>query len=263
MPVKIPLIDGSGWHLARTGWEIRETAIVSKVVGLGPELIFNAYQELVSFGIDINQPHPVVFDAFCTDIEPGAISNDAVTFRITFKQYDFRNSVIEVSSSVAQVETDKDSEGNLVTVEYKYPDDYEWNADLQGVTKTQTGLLSKIQPEPSISITRREVILGIDLTGKKLLFEGKVNQGGWLLEPDAPTGTWLCTSIGGRSQDNGLTYDVTYTFQFRRNDWGETARFIDPGTGQAPADLVDGVGFKDVRIYETADFNLLGLGIIV
>lgn len=263
MAVKVPLIDGSNWKLTRTGWTIIETAIVSEVVGLGPEVIFNAYQQLVAFGIDINQPHPVVFDAFVTDIEPGAISNDVVHFRVTYKQYEFPLSVIEVNSSVAQVETDKASDGTLVTVEYTYPSDYEWNADLQGVTKTQTGLLSKIQPEPAISITRREFILGIDLVSKKLTFEGSVNEAGWELEPGAAPGQWLCTSIGGRSQDNGLTYDVTYTFQFRSDTWAETARFIDPGTGQAPADLVDGTGFKSVPIYDTADFNLLNLGITV
>lgn len=260
MPVTpYPLINGSGWHFTQEGGTIIENAVASDVQGQGQWLIWNAYLMLVANGIDIGTVHNVVVTAFVTDIEPTAVSHNTVTFRITYKEYRFPTSVIEVGSSVAQVETDKDAFGERVTVQYTYPDDYEWNAYLKGVTKTQTGLLSKIQPEPSITITRREMITGFDLTSKKLIFEGTTNEAGWELEPDALRDQWLCTSIVGRSQDNGRTYDVTYTFQYRRDTWNETVRFIDPGTGQPPSDLVSGTGYKDVFVYETANFNLLEL----
>jgi hypothetical protein len=168
--------------------------------------------------------------------------------------------VIEVNNSVAQVQTDKDKLGVRQTVSYTYPADYKWNADLQGVTQTVPGLISKIMPEPSIAITRREKIVGQALVQKKLVYEGFVNGLTWDLNPISGLRTWLCTGIGGRSQDNGLTYDVTYTFQYRADTWDATIRFIDPGTGQAPADLVAGTGYKDVEVYPLADFNLLGLG---
>ena len=191
MAVTPPLVDGSGWHLTREGWTIIENFIVSGVnAGTNPSnMIFVAYQELVAFGVDINIAHSIVTTAFVTDIEPAGIANDAVTFRVTFKQYERPISVIEVGNSVAQVETDKDASGAQVTTEYEYPDDYEWNADLKGKTKTQTGLLSKIQPEPSISISRRENISGQGLTFTKLVFEGKTNLAGWFLQPDAATET--------------------------------------------------------------------------
>ncbi len=261
MAVTQALIDGSGWHLTREGWAIIENFIVSGVnAGTNPSnMIFVAYQELVAFGVDINIAHAIVTTAFVTDIEPAGIKNDAVTFRVTFKEYERPISVIEVGNSVAQVETDKDSDGVKQTLSYDYPDTYEWNADLKGKTKIQPGLMSKILPEPSISITRREIITGQNLTAKKLVFEGKLNVAGWWLEPDAATKTWLCTGIGGRSQDNGLTYDVTYTFQYREDTWDADIRFIDPGTGDTPSDVVDGTGFKTVQIYKTADFNLLEL----
>jgi len=276
MPVTQALIDGSGWHLDRQGWKIVENYVVSEVgAGSNPSnMIPVAYQMLVSFGVDINFSHAIVTTAFCTDIEPAAIANNAVTFRVTFKEYEIPVSVIEVGNSVAQVETDKDKEGDRVLLQYTYPDDYKWNADLQGEVVTQPGLLPKIMPEPSISITRREVILGIALVARKLEYEGKVNSSTWALNPASEARTWLCTGIGGRSQDNGLTYDVTYTFQYREDTWDETARFVDAGTGQTPSDIIienKGTlpsgqtlyGARDVKLYKEIDFNGLELGIAV
>ena len=264
MAVTQALIEGSGWHLDRQGWRIVENFIVSDVnAGTNAAaMIPAAYQQLVQQNIDINLSHAIFTTAFCTDIEPAAIANDAVTFRVTYKEYEMPDPVIEISSSVAQVETDKNAAGVQQTTSYTYPSDYKWNTDLQGVTQTSTGLISKIMPEPAISISRREMPVGggRELIVRKLIYEGHVNMNTWGLVPDSSEPkTWLCTGIGARTQDRGITYDVTYNFQYRADTWDHTIRFLDPGTGQPPSDLVEGTGYKDVQVYLTADFNLLNL----
>jgi len=264
--VTLSQIDGASWTLTRAGWTITRIATVDGVVGTGEQIVFNAYQALVGAGVDINTNHPIIPLCVVTEIVPTALSSDQVVFRITYQQYNFHTAVIEVGNSVSQVETDKDVDGKLQTVEYDYPADYEYNTDLQGITKTQPGYIQKIQPEPPISITRTELITGIDLTAKKLEYEGTVNDGPWRLDPSAEAKTWLCTGIGGRSEDNGISYDVTYTFIYRKDGWDDTIRFVDPNTGQTPSDIVEGhtynlsgVGSKPVKTYAEKNFDALEL----
>lgn len=54
---------------------------------------------------------------------------------------------------------------------------------------------------------------------------------------DAP-GIWLCTKMNGYSDDNGVTWNVTYEFQRRLPNWDATAWYRDPATG-APIALPD------------------------
>jgi hypothetical protein len=143
-----------------------------------------------------------------------------------------------------QVETNKTAQGNVITVGYS-----SGGAD-------QGGLVSKLVPNTTISVTRRE-------SGspgfKSRTYVGKVNAGSWSRDPGALARTWLCTAITGRSTDGGSTYEVNYQFQYREETWDETVVYMDTETGRPAVGITDGDGIEEYIIYQTANFNALGL----
>ena len=180
--------------------------------------------------------------------------------------------------------------GEPIQVKYTYPEGHE----KEGETETTGVMVNKLIPEMTIDIQRTEwgptygYAAGYDISqiimARKSFFEGHINNApynpvptvnwvqkgsGWYTLQQAPpteallsdgttttnnTGCWLCAGINATTNDNGLTYDVSYTFMFRNplwvwvavslggkgytlfGGWTPTAIFIDPTTGRPPAD---------------------------
>jgi len=73
--------------------------------------------------------------------------------------------------------------------------------------------------------------------------------------------TLLCLGIDGTSPDGGLSWLVTYRFQYRPDTWDATIVYIDPETDRPHPDIdlatLDGVIVEE--IYQPGDFSTLDL----
>lgn len=268
-------VEGNSAILTQRGWTVYRTCIVSGLDSTfaGYAKIKAAYLAMIAFDpqADINRYHPHFGAALCKQIEPTSLSPDTVTLRLTYEEPDFRTSQVEFGSSADQVETDRDALAALVTVAYTYPATYPYDTSLQGKTVTQRGLMPMLLPEGTIRVTRRESLTVYQINQLKR-YEGRLNDGPWDGDPTAIAGQWMCVSITATTDTFSLLapyvrgpqpYDVTYMFQERPSGnvggWRTTVRFIDPTTGQAPADLVANTGYKDVWLYASASFSALQL----
>jgi len=259
--VKLDIIEGANTRLSKDGWEWTRVALVSGLTGTGPEKQAAAVNAVIDIVGPIGAAHPTVA-AVITEFVSSVDSSDDVRVSIIYRppsvipDPDQPAAVIEVGSSLSQVESNRDVNNNLISVSYKYPNDYKLDERKQGQTITQGKMLTR--PAPESSFVFRRVETGSP-GGKSRAYVGKVNAAGWAADPSAAEKTWLCTAITGVSNDGGETYDVTYQFQYREDTWEEDAVFINPDDGMPPADLVAGTGTKKVSMTGTANFNNLNL----
>jgi len=188
------------------------------------------------------------------------------------------DSTIQTGATLTQIETNKNILGVNQTV---YPSVKVYNEYLLGTRiadekKEQSCLHTKFFPEPSITITREETANPLDLA---VYYVGKANLAGWHLRPEDPAHSWLCTSITGSSSDNGVTYQVTYSFMRRLAylgngttvgyDWHTHKYWIDPKNNTVPDDASTAPdalnagstnsGEVIITDYEEVDFNGLEL----
>lgn len=273
------IVDGSGGRKTRTGWELDRIATVYNIDITVPAsaVILYAVDVLENDGIIIGSAHPSRSTLFLSDFELGGISTEAVDVRLIYKEYPFGDQVIRVGATTSQVVTNQGFLVNQTTkavatslsdmqVKYTFPADYEGvNKDVYKGKEFETGVEStKLIPERTIVITRQEVITGPAVSEMARDFVGKVNRSGWLLAPGDLSHTWLCNGIEGVSNDNGLSYVITYSFQYREDKWTQTVIYLDPNTGRPPPDVAKGEGntISSKNTYAmqgNADFNELGL----
>lgn len=256
------------------GWVIERVFIVTGLTGEPYDKIIDA---LNTTGIPaLGDAHPSSSLEYCylreaiPTIEGKA--NDIVRIRLIYANATWPTerqqvNTLEVGGALSQIQTNKDRFGNTITVGYTYPADYAYDDALRGTFVETSGLVTKLVPERHIVKRRIEYS---DPSLKADLYLGAVNSGPWSLDIGAATGTWLCTQLEGVSNDGGLTWVVTYAFQYRKDTWETTVTFIDPNTGRPPADLYTAaqaaadpdrsdVGIKDYEHYDIRNFNQLGL----
>ena len=152
------------------------------------------------------------------------------------------DSVIQVGSSVSAARTNLDNAGDEIVVTLAGQPDQLAEVDIQ-------------LPQTVIQFERRESVSPL---ANSLAYVGRVNSVGI---GSLDVGTLLCLGIDGTSADNGLTWQVTYRFQYNPDTWTATVVYIDPETDR-PAEGVNygtsaGVVYADV--YPTADFTALDL----
>lgn len=258
MALKLDLIDGNTGRQTYDGLELTRIAVVTGVTGAAHKKLINA---LAAEGMPlIGSSHPDSATCWLQVIELDSITGDIIKLRLQYSQKSQSSdkypqpgepAQIEVGSSLSQVEANKDIDGNLITVEYTYPDDYKLDEKLQGETIKQCSLVSRLTPESTLIFNQTEY----SSPGyKSKQYSNKVNDLVW---QSGDEGTWLCTNIVGRSNDGGATYHVSYTFQYREDGWDDEAVFIDPNTGRPPEDVEDDVGIKKIKSHKTANFDAL------
>ncbi len=247
------LIEGNTGKKTLDGWELNRMAVVTGVTGDGHAKIINAAAELPG----INTAHPSLSTCLLREIIPESIDSNTVKFRLIYSQatparFQPQLNTIEVGGTLSQVQTNKDRDGNVISVSYEYPSSYKLDPNLQGKTVQTSSLVGKLAPEHTITFSRIEYSNPSPIAKG---YVGTVNSMEWELDPGAAPGTWLCTGIVGRSNDGGITFVVTYTFQYRPDTWSTVVQFIDPNTGVPPDDLIEDTGIKTVYLYPETDFN--------
>ncbi len=159
---------------------------------------------------------------------------------------------IEVGASAQSVSTTLDVDNNQLLVSHTITE-----TDVSGAQQEKTdvqGVEVNVQV-PQVILTRTRVESSPP-TRKAREYVGKVNK----------HSIWgfgkrrlLCTRIQGTSNDQGVTYAVTYEFQSSTTIWDPVITYIDKETGRPPTDLVFGVGIKNVQVYPEADFSGIGI----
>lgn len=261
MSVRVDVLDGASGrrYYGRHGqkmWEYTRVAIVDGITGVSGEddLITQAVDAVIAEVGDLGASFPGRSYCYIREFQPEPESTECVKVRIIYRDGQVDLNTIEVGASVAQVETNKDKDGNPITLSYTYPANYTTNPNRAGTTCVQGGLYTKFVPETTLVVERLEV--GSPLTNAQL-YVGKVNSDTFA---GLAARKWLCTSIIGKSDDAGFSYSVTYTFQAREDTWDQNLIYINPDDGKPPDDLTAS-GDKTIEPYFGEDFNDLTLGV--
>lgn len=154
---------------------------------------------------------------------------------------------VSIGTALRQLTTETDLAGNRITVAYA-------NAGMDDDTLTQGARVAVLRPQTELTFTRLENTHPVKTAQ---IYAGTVNRSS-IFQGDP--GTWLCTSIDGQSEDGGTTFLVTYLFQHNIDGWQPTVSYNDPKTNRPPADLLPGIGIKQVTLYKQEEFRNLGLG---
>lgn len=259
MTVIIDLIAGSSVNQSEKGYTAVRAAIVYDIVGNKDAKIFNALQDpdLPKRG-DL---HPSIPNLILDVISARSIDTDKVLVNLNYRQLQGEDrppneaspAQISVGATVQLRTTESDKDGNQIILEHTFTDFAEdGTASLR--TEKQGVELQVPVVQPTIRLVRREPR---DPLQKALKFLGTVNKTSFA---GGDKGQWLCTRLEGDSDDGGVSYMVTYEFQFLQKGWTGPVRFIDPVTRKPPEDLVQDVGILEVETFEEEDFSDLNLG---
>ena len=202
---------------------------------------------------DFNTGGTAYYPIYALDFDVELVAGENAIYKVTvgYSQPDATQvepstepeaAIIQVASTVSSAKTNKDKDGNQIIVTLGTLDDQTGEVDIQS-------------PETVISFQRRE---SVSPFAKSLANTGKVNSAtcGTLA-----IGTLLCLGIEGESTDNGVTWPVTYRFQYRPATFTATVVYIDPETDKPHKDVVlaTNTGVVDVDVYGEVDFNDLDL----
>lgn len=201
---------------------------------------------------DISKP------TFLERMIPEVIAPDAVRVRLVYRG--FAELQIEFSSTLVPYPTNKDKDGNDMSVSYTFPDDY-FNRQWRAKTDEAVVTINLGKPETTVTLrytaianesqTASEVVMSFIQT-----YMGKVNASTWESFP-GDARTWLCESVRANSRDGGTTYELALTFHYREQTWDEYVVYLRPDTGTPPSDLEADVGKKTYRVRKEIDFPRL------
>lgn len=263
MAIQYDLINNNTSSATKDGVQITTGVIVNELASMSGPVQLDTAINMV--GWMVGSRHPIYPQYTCIDIDARSIGPNEVAISYTF-EYKFPQVQYEIGSTVGVEQTNMDKDGNIVTATYTYPSDYKENPELAGNEFETAVMVDKYVPETTLTITRQEVILGLDLLAKSREYTGKINSAPWSAVNDSYSKQWICTGITGTSSDNGITYAVRYSFINRPwryiadtntlvYGWQKEVVFVDPRTDEPPTDEVPEV----YDIYSEADFNNLGL----
>jgi len=293
------IIESNGGRNSQQGWEFTRIFIVDGLAGSGYAMIVEAKAYLATQSIDIGSEHPEVSiangytPAYIFEMEFEAISGNQVKATAIYRQFD-TNYKYSISANSQQREIYKaydnasDSTVSEMIVEYTYPLEYGGNPafvfDKDGkprgkVPQAKTTEMMMVAPQLTISRVERYSIsadaqagygVGVLLStagygGQVFIdrnknFANRTNGANWNIRAGDDADIWLCNGITASSQDNGLSWDVTYTFTADyEKKWKYWGIYENPETNETPPDIIEGVGFKEFRLYRQNQFSLLEL----
>lgn len=254
--VELDKMQGHNVVQSENGWELTRMAIVKGVTGDGDERLVNAIisTEVRAAGMPtLYDEHPAVSAAILRELRPKPIDTETVEVTLIYRSNGFQvfpqdTAQIAVGSSVQQVSTNRDRSNSDLSVSHT------WTAaekNKHGVSPTtspdtQGGEITVFKPQTTFEYSIRQ---NYSPDAYSLSYVGKLNNAPW---KGGAAGTWLCTGINGRSSDNGVTYDVTYSFQYQAGGWNPSYFYRMPD-GRPPA-VTDTSSLKQADYYETADF---------
>lgn len=204
--------------------------------------------------------HPKLPNLRATDRIPFILSPTQAKVMIGYKLWrlqDQRGALgappkIRISASLQSMETNQDVFGKQITIDFTKPgiDDSGNRYDID--MPTQGGLVSIQVPQ---LVVEAQTVERESPFKKSRRYLGKVNND--TFQGDPPY-TWLCSRLDGDTTDGGLTYNVVYEFRRAIDTWDTTVVYQEEG--QPAAGTTDGNGRKSIRIYESEQFGVLGLG---
>jgi hypothetical protein len=250
MSVHIDILEGYTVQQSANDLRAIRTAVLTGLDGAASAL---AYKALIHPDMPVMYaPHPTIPNlrlvrrsAEAIDADKARVTLEYALFLMLYElPHEGDTPKIQVGSTVQEVATNMDVNGDQMFVSHTYPD---------GRTVEQGGEVQIQVPQTVFRLSRKE---NSSPEARARAFVGTVNSGPW--KGDAAR-FWLCTRIEGNSDDGGETYDVAYEFQRNPNTWDALVVFIDPETNKPPNGLVDGTGLKTYQVYPATDFNFLEL----
>lgn len=154
-----------------------------------------------------------------------------------------------LSSSLQQIDTQFDIDGNQIVLQHTYPADDE---NFPGETKYVTATVPQMIPQGEAIYT------GIFTITNPIAFRntylGHINSVYW---NGGEPGTWLCTDIQIEMHTYNVSatlWNVSITMQYDPSGWGQIAVYTDPTTNKPPIDIVEGLGYLSIQTQPYANF---------
>lgn len=261
------LVEGSVNDSLTSGVTARRVFLLENVQGNPNAIMFNAIQN--GSVPKKGDPHPSIpiIRVDSVDSMPAPGSSNNVRLIINYKALKIGESPpneesetqITLGGTIQNAQTNKQviirngkEVEELIILKYTFP--VGKSPDGVNNEKEVVPVIEKQVPNVVASLSRQETTNPLN---KAVQFLGRLNSRRFL--GTAPF-TWMCTQLGGPSNDSGETYQVAYEFQFAPDGWNTDVLFTEPDTGRIPSDVEsqrDAV--QNVRVQKSADFNKLKL----
>ena len=257
MSVKLDIIGNATARLSKDGWEVVRSGVVTGLESVDGDLLL-VMGALVPGVPRIGQQHPSILFVFLEEVIPTYVDGGTVNLDLIYRspeglhpndESDSGAATIETGSTVEQVETSEDFNGDLLAVPYTPEGEDE---------KTAVRSISVLRPRPMKVFTWSSTDNPDDLSET---FSGHTNDRSWAHDPGGIPREWLCHGIVGRSKDGGNTYLITATFVKNVEpptlNYDVTLAYVDPTSGQPPANISNENGKKSFQMYPEIDFNAI------
>lgn len=240
------VIEDQSLVLDENGGSVVTAHVLDDVPGGGDAMLWNAVLDarIPRYG----QPHPVVPGLRVTNIAATALDIDKAKVTVTYSRpasdedtpYEpdtgpaadpEGRGTMSLSATVQDVETQRALDGAALLVLYTGELTDEDGNPVEVENDPQVATVTVGRPMAVVTFTRKETASPIS---NAMVFVGAINSGRLGIFPPQ---TLLCSRIDATTSDDGLTFDVSYEFQFNRETWTAFIAYIDPETGQPPADI--------------------------
>lgn len=249
MIVTADVLKNETVSVSDAGYRAERTFLVSSIPGNKEAKLYNALQasDIPKHG----DPHPVIPGIVVTKVEAKPQTSGNQTRIVAV--------YTEPSSDLAARE---DSSGQVVLSTGLVGEEEFF--DIHGVRMSVRYLSGAIDltKYATVDVQRpqiRAVFRRSELVSPKpkiTQYLGKVNSTTW---SGYPARTWLCSGINATETSSG--YDVEYSFSHREETWRVEVIFrtAEEELAQSPINKESGNGYSTYEVYESADFNGLGL----
>ena len=251
-------VNGSTIKRGKDGFSAERIFFVDDVGGNAEQKLYNA---MIQSGIpQYGDPHPFLPEVQVTNITAVPHKNgQQIRINVSYSlpsvqdvaetESEDENSpgTVSLNSSTSREVAFRDINGELLRTQYV--DQIAGNISIQ----TKYAEADVQRPQLQVTFSRTESEIPKDRIDTYL---GKVNSTAW--SGYAPK-TWLCSSITARENQN--KFDVTYRFLYNKETWRlEVIHGLTQEQADAlPIDVETGNGYAVYDVYESADFNALGV----
>lgn len=277
--VAIDIVDLATGELTAKGHKFTRRATVENPVEQSGRVddAARVFEAMHDTGIpEIGDSHPNVAACLLTKIRCVALESNYLQLDLIYETTQLNYRVvtlgledISMESSLIQVETTKDFDGNnLSALSYQYgigtpnpanPVAEDGTPNLLSANLTLRSELPVVPAYiPAKIYTIRKRLSSIDEDELEALndaYQGFVNNATWRTYDPR---TWLCMGINWRSTDRRTTFNIDVRFQFKFDAFDAEVVFRDPYNGKVPGDVFSQVAaFESYRVQREANFDQL------
>jgi len=252
------IIESQTLRRDKDGFSVDRVFVVDEVGGGNQAKLYNA---MIAAGIpQYGEPHPFLDELQVTSITAAPLkSGTQAKINVTYSIPDIdevseieaeegeTSSTLVFSSSLSSEVEFSDINGELLAAQY-----FQSTAGtFQQATKYEEADVQRPQLKATFSRTEADLPKTIVST-----YLGKVNANSW---SGFPPKTWLCSGITSRESKG--KFDVEYEFVYRPQTWRleVVVGISQEEADKFPIDVDSGNGYAVYDVYDTIDFNNLGL----